>query len=464
MHEPDGYPPANDMVIARGARRPSGRLVPFCRLDPHADAAGRGRARARRRRLRDQAAPARRAVRARPPRPAPVFALADERHLPVLCHAGRGIPALGRHAVEACSRYPGHAADPRPRRHLRPRLDLARAAEHPNLFFDTAWWSPSDLQALFALVPPGQILMASDAPYGTPAWGAMATLRHALQVGLDQDQLRGVLGGQATPPRWRARSRSTSAPRRGRTRLTRDPLLDRVYAFLRARSARCSPASSRRDARARGARLRGGRRRPAGSDLPSRILPCSTRARSTTADDDGRPPRFAQGLQFVVAAAVLARTPDVPVPAATQSGASRAQHEHLERRPPDETSPGSCRPPPGGLTRRSTAALNCPRPARGRCSRTEPHEMPPRPCPPAFCSTVVSEALQHAERRSRRTGRSWPWSARARSSRCSMPDDRVRRWRPGSPASRRRSCSEGLTRRAAQRVELAPHGQPLERP
>ena len=36
--------------------------------------------------------------------------------------------------------------------------------------------------------------------------------------------------------------------------------------------------------------------------------------------DDGRPPRFAKGLQFVVAAAVLARTPDVPVPAATQSG------------------------------------------------------------------------------------------------------------------------------------------------
>ena len=30
-----------------------------------------------------------------------MFALADERRLPVLVHAGRGIPALGRHAVEA---------------------------------------------------------------------------------------------------------------------------------------------------------------------------------------------------------------------------------------------------------------------------------------------------------------------------------------------------------------------------
>ena len=30
-----------------------------------------------------------------------------------------------------------------------------------------------------------------------------------------------------------------------------------------------------------------------------------------------RPARFAPGIQFIVAAAVLARTPDVPVPQAT---------------------------------------------------------------------------------------------------------------------------------------------------
>ena len=46
------------------------------------------------------------------------------------------------------------------------------APDHPNLFFDTSWWSPSDLLALFALVAPGQILMASDAPYGSPPWFA----------------------------------------------------------------------------------------------------------------------------------------------------------------------------------------------------------------------------------------------------------------------------------------------------
>src|SRR5207248_3299214 len=36
MHEPDGYPPANDRVIDEAAAS-GGRLVPFCRLDPADD-------------------------------------------------------------------------------------------------------------------------------------------------------------------------------------------------------------------------------------------------------------------------------------------------------------------------------------------------------------------------------------------------------------------------------------------
>src|SRR5438309_1995777 len=34
MHEPDGYPPANDMVIEAAARA-DGLLTPFCRVSPH---------------------------------------------------------------------------------------------------------------------------------------------------------------------------------------------------------------------------------------------------------------------------------------------------------------------------------------------------------------------------------------------------------------------------------------------
>src|SRR5829696_8132646 len=183
MHEPDGYPPANDMVLAE-ADAADGRLFAFCRLDPADSPTAEARrcvtAGARGIKLHPRAE----GFNLDHPALESVYALADEERLPILCHAGRGIPALGRHAIEVCSRYPGlrlilaHAGI----------SDLAwiwrEAPDHPNLFFDTAWWSPSDVQALFALVPPGQILMASDAPYGTPAFAATMAIRHGLQVGL----------------------------------------------------------------------------------------------------------------------------------------------------------------------------------------------------------------------------------------------------------------------------------------
>jgi uncharacterized protein len=199
MHEPDGYPPANDTVIELAAAS-GGRLVAFARLDPADDplaeaeraltAGVRGiklHPRAERFELAD-------------PRLEGVFALADERRLPVLVHAGRGIPALGRHAVELCERHPGlriilaHAGI----------CDLswiwAAADELPNLFFDSAWWSAADLLALFTLVPPGQIVWASDAPYGSPVVGACIGLRCAQQAGLSGDALRAVSGGGT--PTW----------------------------------------------------------------------------------------------------------------------------------------------------------------------------------------------------------------------------------------------------------------------
>ena len=77
-------------------------------------------------------------------------------------------------------------------------MDLAgRAPIYPNLLFDTAWWMPADLQALFALVPPGQILFASDAPYGKTAMSAAFQLRTALQVGLSAEQIRSIASEQA---------------------------------------------------------------------------------------------------------------------------------------------------------------------------------------------------------------------------------------------------------------------------
>ena len=197
MHEPDGYRAGIDMVIDEAAAS-EGRLFPFCRLDPHSEEPFAEAERALERGARG--------IKLHPRAERfgldhrgleRVFALADERRLPVLVHAGRGIPALGRHALEVTARHPGL------------RLILAHAGisdlswiwkeapEHPNLFFDTSWWAPADVQALIALVPPGQILMASDAPYGSPTWAAVMTTRDALQLGLGADATRAIAGGQA---------------------------------------------------------------------------------------------------------------------------------------------------------------------------------------------------------------------------------------------------------------------------
>jgi uncharacterized protein len=196
MHEPDGYRAANDAVIeASGAS--GGRLVPLARVAPNAEGA---------------LAEAQRCLEAGAvgfklhPRsdtfglPHPVVeqvvALAHERRAPVLFHAGRGIPHLGEAVVDLARRY--HGA----------RLILAHAgisdlgwiadeaAALDNLFFDTAWWNVSDQLQLYTTIPPGRILYASDMPYGPGIFAAFCFLRVARAVGLGQDALRAVAGGQ----------------------------------------------------------------------------------------------------------------------------------------------------------------------------------------------------------------------------------------------------------------------------
>ena len=244
---------------------------------------------------------------------APVFALADERRLPVLVHAGRGIPALGRHAWRPPARHPGmrlilaHAGI----------SDLAwiwrEAESHPNLFFDTSWWSPADLQALFALVPPGQILMASDAPYGAPAWAAVMTVRNALQVGLSTDQALVVAGGQALRL-VNGEDPIDLGPAPGPGRLSQDPLLDRVYSFLMSALGQMfngvEPAETLALVRLAC---------DVGDDAPQApvcdwVLRLLEERERYSPEGDGRPARFAPGLHFVVAAVGVVRTPDVPVP------------------------------------------------------------------------------------------------------------------------------------------------------
>jgi predicted TIM-barrel fold metal-dependent hydrolase len=312
MHEPEGYSAANDMVIEEAAAS-DGRLFAFCRLDPHVDAVAEAE------RALDRGA---RGIKLHPraeqftlahPNLVPVFGLADERRLPVLVHAGRGIPALGRHALEATGDHPGM------------RLILAHAGisdlswiwreapEHPNLFFDTSWWSPADLQALLALVPPGQVLMASDAPYGSPVWACVMTARHALQLGLDAEQVRGVLGGQALQI-VSGEDPLDLGPAPGGERIAHDPLLERAHSFLLSAIGQAfngvEPAETLALVRLAC---------DVGDDAPQTavcrwVVELLDRRERYSPEGDGRPPRFAPGLHFLVAALGIVRTPDVRLP------------------------------------------------------------------------------------------------------------------------------------------------------
>ncbi|HEY1522165.1 MAG TPA: amidohydrolase family protein [Solirubrobacteraceae bacterium] len=309
MHEPDGYPPANDMVLAAAADS-DGLLVPFCRVDPHDGALSEAE------RCLGTGA---RGIKLHPraeeftldhPVVADLAALADERGLPILIHAGRGIPALGLHAVELAGRFPGA------------RLILAHAgicdlswiwrvaADLPNLFFDTAWWMPADLQTLFSLVPPGQILFASDAPYGSTAISAAFQLRCALQAGLSVEQVRSIAAGQAMRlaageapvPAGQAVGEREQAPHL---------LLDRVAEFLLIAAI---------------ASMRGG---DAGELIALARLACDVpeeiddapifEAIRTLLDGyeayAAEHPDERRRLTFLILACTVARTPEVPVPA-----------------------------------------------------------------------------------------------------------------------------------------------------
>ncbi len=315
FHEPDGYPGPNDMVL-EAAERSDDLLVPFCRVNPHHGALAEAQ------RCVDAGA---RGIKLHPraeqftldhPGVRPLIALAHERTLPVLIHAGRGIPALGLHAVQLAGEFPNA------------RLILAHAgicdlswiwrvaADHPNLLFDTAWWMPADMLSLFSLVPPGQIVFASDAPYGSTAVSAAFQLRSALQVGLSPEQIRSIAAGQslriaASEPLHPA------GPAVGEHERAPHVLLDRVSEFVMLGAI----ASMRQGAEAAAEMLALAR---LACDVPDDIddAPIFAAIRSlldaydefAIAEPDNR-----RRLTFLILAATVARTPEVPVPEVTLS-------------------------------------------------------------------------------------------------------------------------------------------------
>jgi predicted TIM-barrel fold metal-dependent hydrolase len=308
MHEPEGYPPANDEVL-EAAQQSDGLLVPFCRVNPHQEPVPEAE------RCLDGGA---RGIKLHPraeqftldhPSVRSIVALAHERKLPVLIHAGRGIPALGLHAVELAGQFP------------EARLILAHAAvsdlswiwrvapDHPNLFFDTAWWIPADLQTLFSLVPPGQILFASDAPYGAPGLSAAFQLRAAVQVGLSAQQIRSV-GSEQSLRIAAGESPEPCGSAVGEAERASHSLLDRVGQYLLLASIASMRGADATELVAL-ARL--------ACDVPDEIDDAPVFAGISWLldrfeDFSANYPEDRRRISFLILACTVARTPDVPIP------------------------------------------------------------------------------------------------------------------------------------------------------
>jgi uncharacterized protein len=195
LSEPGGYGEANRRMLELADAHPD-RLRALCRLDPADDPLGEAERNLDAGAVGLKLHPRGEGFELDDRRLDDVFALADERRLPIMIHAGVGDPAAGPRALERAREHPGA------------RLILAHcavgtfehvvphAADFANLYFDTSWWNPADVWALFRMVRPSQILYASDIPFASPAEGIVLTGRIAIQAGLSPEQVRGVMGGQ----------------------------------------------------------------------------------------------------------------------------------------------------------------------------------------------------------------------------------------------------------------------------
>jgi hypothetical protein len=196
LHDPDrrpAYRTPNDRVL-QWAREAGGRLFPFCRLDPADDPAveaqrclalgARGiklHPRAQSFGFGNAAAQA-------------IFEVARDAGVPILIHAGRGMPSMAPLA-DLALRYPevslvlAHAAI------ADQGMFATRLGDHPNVYYDTSCFSGLDVVELFARVPAERIVFGSDPPYGRPIGGLFQTLRVAAYAGLDFSERALVAGG-----------------------------------------------------------------------------------------------------------------------------------------------------------------------------------------------------------------------------------------------------------------------------
>jgi predicted TIM-barrel fold metal-dependent hydrolase len=199
LNDPDrhpGYRVPNDRVL-HWAAESGGAIVPFCRLDLTEDPIAEAE------RCLDAGA---RGIKLHPRAQAfdfgeaalnPVFQLAAERRVPILIHAGRGLPAIAEDLRNLVEHHPeaqlilahGAIAD---LEHIARTLN-----DHPNVLYDTSVWSSTDLRTLLASASPEQVVFASDLPYGMPGTSQLALSLVLRRAGATEAQTRAMFWGNA---------------------------------------------------------------------------------------------------------------------------------------------------------------------------------------------------------------------------------------------------------------------------
>jgi predicted TIM-barrel fold metal-dependent hydrolase len=232
LHDPErrpSYRVPNDRVLG-WAGESDGRLIPFCRLDP-AEAPvvegerciGRG---ARGIKLHPRA----QSFSFDGPEMDGIFTLAGEAGVPILIHAGRGMPPIADGLANLALRHPevvlilAHGAI------CDQGILTSRLADHPGVLYDTSCFFPIDVIELLARVPAERVVFASDPPYGLTSSGLYLALRVAASAGLDEQATSAILGetmaglvdGRGLPP---------TSPPRGAKEITINGRLARAYGY-----------------------------------------------------------------------------------------------------------------------------------------------------------------------------------------------------------------------------------------
>jgi predicted TIM-barrel fold metal-dependent hydrolase len=232
LHDPErqpSYSVPNDRVL-RWAGESDGRLVPFCRLDPFEDplaecerCLGIGA----------------RGIKLHPRaqdfvfdggQMDDVFKLAEQERVPILIHAGRGLPPLAEGLVDIALRHPGAALILAHGAICDQGILTTRLAEHPGVLYDISCFFPLDVIELLARVPMERVVFASDPPYGLPATTLYMALRVARHAGLDEQATRSMLGGTMAALLDGEQLLPVTPPRRGST-ITLSGRLARVYGY-----------------------------------------------------------------------------------------------------------------------------------------------------------------------------------------------------------------------------------------